>query len=366
MIKRVSMKNGGYLWIKKWGGRYHPCTSYLNALLVISSPSIHSWYSQEVLKALFEQSKFKITEREEKTVNSRQLKTLERGTQFHYGGRQWTALEHDDGGGTLCITTELTGHSAFGDDGNADWRQSSLRAVLNDIKGGFFADLRKSVGHMSDFLPITSNLTADNGQTDYGTSEDYIALLSCDLYRKHREAIPPVGDWWWTLTPCATSSRSSRSARCVNSDGDLFNGAAFNGIGVRPLCRLESEILVSTDAAPDADTAAEMGLNQLAAEIHQNAVEKGWWDGNGGKSFPEILMLCVSELSEALEAFRDGEPDFYMTEAGIPTGTNVELADCMIRILDYCGSQEIDIEAIIRTKHEYNKTRPYRHGGKKI
>ena len=46
-------------------------------------------------------------------------------------------------------------------------------------------------------------------------------------------------------------------------------------------------------------------------------------------------------------------------------GVAVELADCMIRILDYCGHAGIDIEEAIRIKHEYNKTRPYRHGGKK-
>lgn len=48
-----------------------------------------------------------------------------------------------------------------------------------------------------------------------------------------------------------------------------------------------------------------------------------------------------------------------------PLGIAVELADCILRILDYCAAEGIDIDAILREKHEYNKTRPYRHGGKK-
>jgi hypothetical protein len=37
----------------------------------------------------------------------------------------------------------------------------------------------------------------------------------------------------------------------------------------------------------------------------------------------------------------------------------------VIRILDLCGALGIDLEEAMRMKHEYNKTRPYRHGGKK-
>lgn len=48
-----------------------------------------------------------------------------------------------------------------------------------------------------------------------------------------------------------------------------------------------------------------------------------------------------------------------------PEGMAVELADCIIRILDTCAFMSIDIERAIRAEMEYNKTRPYRHGGKK-
>jgi len=40
----------------------------------------------------------------------------------------------------------------------------------------------------------------------------------------------------------------------------------------------------------------------------------------------------------------------------------VEMADCLIRILDWAGSMGLDIEGIVRIKHEYNKGRPYKHG----
>jgi len=121
-----------------------------------------------------------------------------------------------------------------------------------------------------------------------------------------------------------------------------------------------------------------ISLNQLRDKIHETAVKKGWWEED--RTFPEILALCHSELSEALEDYRDGkpvnqvegifierqgkEPEFAKHEK--PEGVPIELADCIIRILDYCGKEGIDIEAAVKMKMEFNETRPHRHGGKKI
>ena len=96
------------------------------------------------------------------------------------------------------------------------------------------------------------------------------------------------------------------------------------------------------------------GINEVARQIHENAVDHGWWDEE--RCFPE-----------ALEEYRNGRlpTEVYTGNNGKPEGIPIELADVIIRVLDYCGYAGIDIDAAISQKHEYNKSRPYRHGGKK-
>lgn len=109
-------------------------------------------------------------------------------------------------------------------------------------------------------------------------------------------------------------------------------------------------------------------LNALAAEIHQTAKDKGWWDDD--RNFGEMIALAHSELSEALEAWRNEEsPVWYEGASRKPEGQAVELIDALIRILDILhymrmnGVQCFSIDQTIRAKMDYNKTWPHRHGG---
>lgn len=88
----------------------------------------------------------------------------------------------------------------------------------------------------------------------------------------------------------------------------------------------------------------------LSKQIHQNAVDHGWWDEP--RSFDEIIALIHSEWSEALEEYRAGRDMlWYSTDTANkkkPEGIAVELIDGCIRILDYVGKEggTIPIEPI--------------------
>ncbi|MBP7216930.1 MAG: hypothetical protein KBA46_06575 [Candidatus Omnitrophica bacterium] len=94
-------------------------------------------------------------------------------------------------------------------------------------------------------------------------------------------------------------------------------------------------------------------IRKLIAQCHGIAREKGWWETE--RNDGELIALMHSELSEALEAMRSHGSKDNVAE---------ELADCCIRIFDYCGARDIDLEAMLAKKIAYNKTRPYRHGKK--
>jgi hypothetical protein len=199
-----------------------------------------------------------------------------------------------------------------------------------------------------------------------------------------------------------------------------------------------------------------MNYNNWSQKIHGLAKEKGWFDGKP-RSEAEIMQLVVSEICEATEEVRNSRPAVYVDNNGVceigeldfisfikldgtddpmnpkksymkPEGEAVEIADALIRILDYSafkgldvsslvgrrleefgsvddGPRELtaleshfnmvkiltqpnslenivsdflidveyyftekgwDLEKVVSIKHQYNTTRPYRHGGKAL
>ena len=101
-------------------------------------------------------------------------------------------------------------------------------------------------------------------------------------------------------------------------------------------------------------------FDELAEEIHKNAVSKGFWDRTVDPIFvAKQMMMIVSEVVEAMEALRK-EMD--------PEQISDEFADIIIRTLDlYAGMVEAgyvtkSIDYAIKEKMERNTHRPKKHG----
>jgi len=123
-------------------------------------------------------------------------------------------------------------------------------------------------------------------------------------------------------------------------------------------------------------------INQLSQEINDNARAKGFWDKE--RNTGEMLMLIVSEISEALEADRkdrycdwsfDTPPIIHPEQLNddefkqlfaerVKDKFEDELADAVIRIFDLAYSKNINLQWHIEAKMRFNAMRPHMHGKK--
>lgn len=99
-------------------------------------------------------------------------------------------------------------------------------------------------------------------------------------------------------------------------------------------------------------------------DVHAVARAKGWWteeqDHIAIKG--ERVHAEVSELVDVFARGADGEPD---EDCPSYTRAEIEWSDCILRLLDLAGRYGFRVAAV-HAKHEFNRTRPLRHGGKRF
>jgi hypothetical protein len=116
-------------------------------------------------------------------------------------------------------------------------------------------------------------------------------------------------------------------------------------------------------------------LDQIAYLVQRNSAAKGFYPPGGkpDKSVAHYMGMVVTELAEVIEADRaavkvdpptPGVSDYVPMSEKIKGFTLMEeeVADAIIRLLDFAHAHGLRVSAAVASKHIYNTKRPYRHG----
>ena len=254
---------------------------------------------------------------------SKSLKEIKPGEAFIYAGYEWIKLEQEG----LCLMKDILEERAFDEDSN-DWRKSELREYLNN---DFHETLIKNGADEKDFLFVETDLTADDGMKDYGTNKDRISLMTADLYRRNRHLLKPLDNWWWLATPHSCLAPNSYCVRYVDSSGTHSNSYAYSGhFGVRPLCNLSSETLVSVSGKEKEEETGDISTTEL---IKKWATER---DLMFGKPTAQMVKLMeeVGELANGINKDREGQiidsiGDIYVVLVILCMQLDLDINDCI-------------------------------------
>lgn len=165
------------------------------------------------------------------------------GDTFELAGIAWKVLDITDNG-YMCLADRLEDVMVFDTNINK-WQESSLRNYLNTE---FLKLLSDEIGE-DNIIQFERDLLSLDGQTEYGTCEDKVSLLTVDEYRKYRNLIPNTDDyWWWLITPWSTPCNDYKtSVSVVSSSGNFDYLNCNNRGGVRPFCIFSSSIFESEE-----------------------------------------------------------------------------------------------------------------------
>lgn len=211
-----------------------------------------------------------------KILKSTTLGNVKNGGIFKALGKEFVKLDADEHG-CLVLAKDIWTKMPFrdGDDPECpnDLRRSDVMKYLSDR----FTEFVQRGTPLDTFIPFKIDLQDTTGQTEYGTVEYRIGLLTLRQYGKYWRLIPKVDTPWWLATPYGTPNCSPGSGNIVwlvKSDGSYDYWYYYHTYGVRPALYFPSTLWVSTEDEGEAGFClADVPLDDLLAEIKSRAEE---------------------------------------------------------------------------------------------
>lgn len=207
-----------------------------------------------------------------KILKSVTLGDVKNGGIFRALGKEFVKLDADEHG-CLVLAKDIWTKMPFreGDDPECpnDLRRSEIMSYL----GNRLAEFTEKGTPLDIFIPFKIDLQDTTGQTEYGTVEYRIGLLTLRQYGKYWRLIPKADVPWWLATPYGTPNSSPRtsysdSVWSVKSGGSYDYWNYYGTCGVRPVLCFSSALLVSVEDEGEAGfSLANVPLDDLLAEI---------------------------------------------------------------------------------------------------
>lgn len=175
-----------------------------------------------------------------KILKSTTLGNVKNGGIFKALGKEFVKLDADEHG-CLVLAKDIWTKMPFRDGDDPECPNDLRRSDVMKYLGNCLAEFTEKGTPLDTFIPFKIDLQDTTGQTEYGTVEYRIGLLTLRQYGKYWRLIPKVDTPWWLATPYGTPNCSPYTSNnsyvwVVNTDGSATATGTATPMVFAPLC----------------------------------------------------------------------------------------------------------------------------------
>lgn len=175
-----------------------------------------------------------------KILKSTTLGNVKNGGIFKALGKKFVKLDADEHG-CLVLAKDIWTKMPFRDGDDPECPNDLRRSDVMKYLGNCLAEFTEKGTPLDTFIPFKIDLQDTTGQTEYGTVEYRIGLLTLRQYGKYWRLIPKVDTPWWLATPYGTPNCSPLTngydyVWSVDTDGSIGSSWGTTPMVFAPLC----------------------------------------------------------------------------------------------------------------------------------